>query len=1373
MPLSEITNNILTLKKSDPSLEALKLLFEVILAPEEEIAITLSEPAQESPSDLTVKGSANTWGAQGTLIQASYKKFENDQYKIRQLIFTKAINGFEGVHLADIIPAISFEALNLHLNVNVLNEGDSTTGVTTLDLTGTFKIKDVFSLPFKIAHPGASNRYFIDLEFEQANAPGLEDLAALLGVDSDPKKDFGWLPEPLRTKPIALEDIAFGIDLDEPKKLVRAEIKIGILPGEIWQIVPDILAVGDLWVDLEIDDPLDPDYRFPIVTAGGTIQIGSNPQNGQIHLTARWPDYSISGELVEGQTIQVGELLEHIKLLKTEDAGLDQMEISRLSFLAEPVGEVKTFDFFIQIDEVWRLAIRPNTFFEIQEIQLSLNHSSEPSVGTGGRFEAILGIAGANIDLQAAFSKDSGWQFEGSTGSGQDIPIGDLIQELANKFEVDANLPAPIKDLSIKNLHISFNTKSKNFNFGCEIDFPVEGKEVAILLNIELTKQGSAYQKDLTGQIRIGFLQFDLHFLQDNNSTLFAATYSHEGESQTISLKRLLSQFSNQIDHIPLDLAVDLKDMIFVFDKKQNEASKFLFALDINASLNLSRLPLVGKEFPPDKSVGVDNLQFILANAKIPQKDIQNLLPSTVTPLPARELKKGLSIDGKLNLGGFSESMDLPVSDANTPPAETTSASAQSSTPPNSDDKAKWFTLQKQIGPIYFERIGVKYENGELWFLLDASLTAAGLTIALQGLSVGSSLQRFEPKFRLNGLGIDYKKGPLEIGGAFLRFGESEYDGTAIIKTEALTLAAIGSYAELSDGHKSLFIYAVLDYPLGGPAFFFVTGLAAGFGYNRRLNVPSIDQVANFPLISEAVNGTPPLPSGAEQRNALMGELTKLRTYIPPEAGQYFLAVGIKFNSFKIIDSFALLTVSFGNQFELDLLGLSTLVAPTPEASQSVEPLAEVQMAIKASFIPSEGFLGVEAQLTTASFLLSRKCHLTGGFAFYSWFKGAHKGDFVISVGGYHPSYKVPAHYPTVPRLGFNWQVTQQLSLKGEAYFALTASALMAGGRLEAMWVDGNLKAWFIAGADFLIAWKPYHYDARVYVDMGVFYTFHFFGTHTISVGIGADLHIWGPDFSGTAHVKLWIVTFDVRFGAGTSQSPQPIDWTTFRTSFLPAADKDIASISLINGLKRQVDANSELDWIVDVKHLEFETNSIIPIKQGAQNKSFGIAPMNLKSGEVNSSFEVKIKNPAGDDISTDFSFEPILKNVPTGMWGTSVNPSLNGKKFISNALTGYRIKLTKQEKEPENKPDPIDRHKFQFSTTELAHYIHPVDLQPFQSTNYPNWKDRLKQNRRSNANRDEMLSALGFSIEADVQVSDTYVDELIFAPQFAGAGPS
>ncbi len=1395
----------LALSKDTPELQVFRELFEAILQSE---TLVITNATEDNPGTGTVviSGVSNTWGSAATQINIEYLDATG---QISEIALVKPVLSFAGLDLTQkgnseeaLLSEVSFDQLEISLFV-VAPEADANLGpelqkgIMSHSLEGQLKIGADTSLAFKIDDPGTAGQFSLEFLLGQSQLPGFSQLATLFGHADNPNADLDWLPGELKVKPFELDDLKLSIDKRDPYELTQIDARLAVLPDQAWTILPDLLSVKGLWFELDIEHPLDPESRFPRVSAGGTVHFGADPANGNVLITARWPDYSIEGQLAENNTIPIGAMFDHLQLANTGDTGLGQMVISKLWFLAEPIGEVKTFSFLIVIDEAWQLEIRNKPAFEIKELLLSLDYSNQPGVGSSGRFDGKFIIAGVEVDLSTSYDTQSGWQFEGSTGPGQSIPVGTLLQELGAKFEVQRPLPGPLKDLTIRNLRVSFNSKTKNFSFGCEGDFPVEGKDVAATVNVKFTKkEDGAYQKDFDGLIEVGpfdsvgYLQFELHFIQNTDSALFAATYKAEGEVLSISLQQLIGHFTNNVPDIPADLTVGLKDIILVFDKS-NGTNRFLFALDIGAKANLSKLPLVGKEFPPDKSVGFDKLQFLLATAPIQQTETQNwisqnLLPQGIT-LPNRDLPKGLGIDGTLNLGGLQSPVNLPITapdpqSAGEGQADTPGGLPQTATPPGSSDKAKWFTIQKKIGPVDFERVGLQYDKGALWFLLDASLTAAGLAISLQGLTVGSPLNEFKPKFDLIGLGIDYKNGPLEIGGAFLKFGENEYDGTAIIKTEALSLAAIGSYAIMADGHKLLFIYAVLDYPLGGPAFFFVTGLAAGFGYNRRLRVPAIGQVDAFPLVAEAVNGTTPIPSGTGQRTALANELNKLRTYIPPEEGQYFLAIGIKFNSLKIVDSFALLTVSFGNQFELDLLGLSTMVAPTAEAEQAIDPLAEVQMAIKASFIPDEGFLGLEAQLTSNSFILSRKCRLTGGFAFYSWMAGPHKGDFVISLGGYHPSYQVPAHYPKVPRLGFNWQVTPQLSLKGGIYFALTASAMMAGGRLEALWLDGNLRAWFIAGADFLIAWKPYHYDAQIYVDMGVSYTFHFFGAHTISVDVGAGLHIWGPDFSGKAHIKLWIVTFDVSFGAGASQQPRPVSWATFRSSFLPASDKDIAGISLVSGAKTQPGADSGVDWVIDMKHFEFEAHSQIPIKRGhgsaGGNQEFGIGPMNLKSDQVDSSLAISIKksassvNTTDSDVTYAFSFEPILKDMPVGVWGTSINPSLNGQKFIKGALAGYRIKLAKQEQEPEENPVPIDRHKFMFAVTPKDNYIRRGDLPCFYPDSHDDWRSQLKADLSENASRDTLLNALGFAPETEVQLSDTYVNELILSPQFAGQEP-
>ncbi len=79
-----------------------------------------------------------------------------------------------------------------------------------------------------------------------------------------------------------------------------------------------------------------------------------------------------------------------------------------------------------------------------------------------------------------------------------------------------------------------------------------------------------------------------------------------------------------------------------------------------------------------------------------------------------------------------------------------------------------------------------------------------------------------------------------------------------------------------------------------------MTGLAAGFGGYRRVLLPNVYQVANFPLVQAAVQGSGP-PADP------LARLQVLDQDIPVELSTIFLAAGVHFTSFKQINSFALL----------------------------------------------------------------------------------------------------------------------------------------------------------------------------------------------------------------------------------------------------------------------------------------------------------------------------------------------------------------------------------------------------------------------------------------------------------------------------------
>ncbi len=477
-----------------------------------------------------------------------------------------------------------------------------------------------------------------------------------------------------------------------------------------------------------------------------------------------------------------------------------------------------------------------------------------------------------------------------------------------------------------------------------------------------------------------------------------------------------------------------------------------------------------------------------------------------------------------------------------------------------------WFPVQRAFGPLHCQRLGIEWTkpnpDDTLSFLFDGDVVAGGLEVDLHGLAVGIPLKSpgdlSSYHLGLDGLDITYEQGPVEISGGLLEAHVKvddqdviEYNGEALIKASSWAITALGSWASIN-GQPSLFIFAFLNAPIGGPPFFFVTGLSAGFGYNRSFTIPPQDQVQDFPFVAglsdpSKVGGADAGPSEA---------LQTIQKWVQPAQGVNWLAVGVQFTSFKLINSNALVVIEFGRHFQIAILGLSRIKLPQTGSIT----YAYVELGLEVIIDPADGFFSATAVITPNSYVIDPDCHLTGGFAFCVWFgNNPHAGDFVLTIGGYHPQFNKPAWYPDEPRLGFNWQVSDQVTIKGGAYFALTPSCIMGGGSLDVEFHSGDLRAWFTAYADFLIQWKPFYYLADIGISIGVSYRLHLlFCTTTIKVELGADLTMWGPPTGGKVHVHLWCVSFTVSFGPSFGQGNDYLGWGDFQ-SLLPANGEQTA----------------------------------------------------------------------------------------------------------------------------------------------------------------------------------------------------------------------
>ena len=491
-----------------------------------------------------------------------------------------------------------------------------------------------------------------------------------------------------------------------------------------------------------------------------------------------------------------------------------------------------------------------------------------------------------------------------------------------------------------------------------------------------------------------------------------------------------------------------------------------------------------------------------------------------------------------------------------------------------------------------------------------------------------------------------------------------------------------------------MFVYGLVKGEIGGPPAFFVTGLAVGFGVNRALRLPAPDEVQAFPLIA-AAQGT-----GATGVQDALAQLSS-GGWVPPKLGENWIAAGVAFTSFEMIDGFALLIVEFGKGLILALLGIASLQLPTA-ADDAVE-FAYVEATLDAVVDVSGGSACVTALLTPSSHIIDPDCVLTGGLAFCQWFgTNPHAGDVVFSVGGYHPQFAKPDYYPTLPRLGFRWNLSDVLQITGEAYFAITPTCAMGGGRLAVSFAAGPLKAWFIAQADFIMYWRPLWFDIDVAVSIGVSLTVNVsFVQTTLTVELGVSVQLWGPPLRGIAHVNWWVISFDIAINGGGSSQAGPatlLDWPAFAATSLPKAPTPICRARAASGLRRMVQTGTGGDeiWVFGGDLIVLATESLIPASQvivsgpsPATTLTLPLSPQTvnvypLGNALVSSIQEVCIAEwtPATDwqagqplppsvDVS-GWGWSAVIGQLPAAFWGSrgnEVGPVLGPKDPVPGVI--------------------------------------------------------------------------------------------------------
>ncbi|MEO6525022.1 MAG: DUF6603 domain-containing protein [Gemmatimonadaceae bacterium] len=593
-----------------------------------------------------------------------------------------------------------------------------------------------------------------------------------------------------------------------------------------------------------------------------------------------------------------------------------------------------------------------------------------------------------------------------------------------------------------------------------------------------------------------------------------------------------------------------------------------------------------------------------------------------------------------------------------------------------------WIAIQRGFGPLYLEQIGfgVTMPNGRvdrISLLMDGSVSMFGLTCAVDDLQITyivSNGDFFSPNswaVDLAGLAVSANMAGVTIAGGLLKQTTEagvEYLGMLLGRFAVYGITIYGGYGEgVENGEKFTAFFAIgaVNGPLGGPPAFFLTGIGGGFGINRKLIVPTdLSRFGDYPLIQA-------LDIAASPQNP-MDQLRALGQYFPMSKGTFWFAAGLSFNSFALVDGIAVVAVEIGDGLDINLLGLARMALPRPQVA-----LVSIEVALLVHFSSAEGVLWVQGQLTDNSWLLYPDIKLTGGFAFVIWFKGEHSGEFVLTLGGYHPDFHRDG-YPQVPRLGLRWGIGDYIVIKAGSYFALTSEALMAGGDFEASATFGPAWAEVKFGAHGIIYFDPFKYQVNVYarIAAGITIDTWIFGEITISISIGARIDVTGPDFHGRATFEVGPIELTVEFGGSDKAQNQAISAAAFIEKYLEAGDGGARAHAVMTsfgalpakGEKSTPDGSTARPYVVVAEFgLTFTSTAPAakvtralapgaPDSTHSPSRALGVAPMNVLNVSPTIVLTWK-RGGVGQPFPLAVTARPFGR-FPVGVWGLPQDPN-------------------------------------------------------------------------------------------------------------------
>lgn len=412
-------------------------------------------------------------------------------------------------------------------------------------------------------------------------------------------------------------------------------------------------------------------------------------------------------------------------------------------------------------------------------------------------------------------------------------------------------------------------------------------------------------------------------------------------------------------------------------------------------------------------------------------------------------------------------------------------------------------------------------------FGLRANLKFGDADGNLGGVDIGLG---FKPP---NGVGLAVNAGVVTGGGyLYFDFDKGEYAGALELSFSGIvSLHAIGLLStKMPDGSKgfSLLIIITAEFGTGIQLGFGFTLLGVGglLGLNRTMRLQPLMEGVR----TGAINGIM-FPHDVVANAPRI--ISDLRAIFPPEEGKFLIGPMAKLGW----GTPTLVSLSLGIIIEIPgniaILGVLRVALPADDVAVVV---IQVNFAGAIEFDKKRVYF-------FASLFDSRVLFLTieGEMAVVAAF--GDDATFVLSVGGFHPSFNPPPlPVPTPRRIAVNILNTDVARIRVEGYFAVTSNTVQFGAHAEAFFGFSAVNINGEIGFDALFQFSPFHFT----IEVSASFSAEVFGFGLFSIRLRGSLE--GPTpwrIHGTASISLLFfdvdVDVDVTWGEAQDTQVEPV----------------------------------------------------------------------------------------------------------------------------------------------------------------------------------------------------------------------------------------